>query len=83
MKMIFYFHANKTRFHKNGFALSLVIRKQDILKLGNGPLTEPSNIVSGGRAKWKVGGGGVLKIKLNIQLFLDPAHPFHLKCNKQ
>ena len=51
MKMIFYFHTNKTRFHKNGFALSLVIRKQDILKLGNGPLTEPSNEVSGGRAK--------------------------------
>ena len=51
MKMIFYFHANKTHFHKNGFALSLVIRKQDILKLGNRPLTEPSNVVSGGRAK--------------------------------
>ena len=51
MKMIFYFHVNKTHFHKNGFALSLVIRKQDILKLGNGPLTEPSNEVTGGRVK--------------------------------
>ena len=51
MKKFFYFHGNKTHFHKNGFALSLVIRKQDILKLGNGPLTEPSNVVSGGRAK--------------------------------
>ena len=81
MKMIFYFHTNKTRFHKNGFALSLVIRKQDILKLGNGPLTEPSNVVSGGRAKWKVGGG--TENKLNIQLFLYPTHPFHPKCNKQ
>ena len=81
MKKIFYFHGNKTHFHKNGFALSLVIRKQDILKLGNGPLTEPSNVVSGGRAKKKVGGG--LKIKLNIQLFLHPTHPFHLKCSKQ
>ena len=51
MKTIFYFHANKTHFQRNGFALSLVIRKQDILKLGNRPLTEPSNVVSGGRAK--------------------------------
>ena len=26
MKMSFYFHANKTHFHKKGFALSLVLR---------------------------------------------------------
>ena len=51
MKTSFYFHSNKTHFHKNGFAPSLVIRKQDILKLGNGALTEPLNVVSGGRAK--------------------------------
>ena len=30
IKTIFYFHANKTHFHKNGFALSLLIRKRDI-----------------------------------------------------
>ena len=33
MKIIFYSHANKTHFHKIGFALSLVLR---VLKLGNG-----------------------------------------------
>ena len=26
VKMIFYYHANKTHFHKNGFALGLVLR---------------------------------------------------------
>ena len=31
----------------------------------------------------KVAGRGALKIKLNIQLFLHPTHPFHPKCNKQ
>ena len=75
MKTSFYFHANKTSFHKNGFALSLVIRKQDILKLGNGPLTEPSNVVSGGRAKKKVGGGAENKIKHSIIFTPHPPLP--------
>ena len=26
MKMIFYYHANKTNFHKKGFALGLIVR---------------------------------------------------------
>ena len=75
MKKIFYFHGNKTHFHKNGFPLSLVIRKQDILKLGNGPLTEPSNVVSGGRAKKKVGGGGGAENKNKHENILTPPPP--------
>ena len=55
IKTIFYFHANKTHFHKNGFALSLLIRKQDILKLGNGSLTEP--VVAERKKKWQGWGG--------------------------
>ena len=79
MKTIFYFQANKTHFHKNGFALSLVIRKQDILKLGNGPLTEPSNVVSGGRAKWKVGGGGEAENKIKHLIIFTPHPPLPSK----
>ena len=30
MKMIFYSHANKTHFHKNGLALSLVFKVRDV-----------------------------------------------------
>ena len=35
--MIFYYHANKTHFHKKGFALGLVLRVR-VLELGNGLL---------------------------------------------
>ena len=35
MKIILYSHANKTHFHKKGFALSLVLKVR-VLKLGNG-----------------------------------------------
>ena len=35
MKIIFYSHANKTHFHKKGFALSLVLKVR-VLELENG-----------------------------------------------
>ena len=35
MKIIFYSHANKTHFHKEGFALSLVLKVR-VLEPGNG-----------------------------------------------
>ena len=37
VKMIFYYHTNKTHFHKKGFALGLVLRVR-VLVLGNGLL---------------------------------------------
>ena len=37
VKMIFYYHANKTHFHKKGFALDLVLRER-VLELRNGLL---------------------------------------------
>ena len=40
MKMISYFHSNKTHFHKKGFALSLAL-KVTVLELGNGPFVSP------------------------------------------
>ena len=54
MKMMFYFQANKTHFHKNSFVLSLVF-KSKIFK-NSEMATEPSNVVAEKFQCWGSGG---------------------------